>query len=220
MRTGKAGLSLLLLSIAGAAFGQTRYISDELIVPLRTGPSIRNAITRNLPAGTAVEIMEQQQDSGYSRVRLVDRDLDGWLETQYLSEQPIARDRLAAAERSLAAARTRTTELEAELAQVSAELDRTREELDAVRASSGALGEELRDVRRASADVLAIRSHNEELERGLRARESELEALRLENGALANRERQNWFVVGAAVLTGGIVLGLVLPSLRRRRREW
>ena len=70
------------------------------------------------------------------------------------------------------------------------------------------------------ADVLAIRSHNEELERGLRARESELEALRLENGALANRERQNWFVVGAAVLTGGIVLGLVLPSLRRRRREW
>ena len=220
MQAGKAGLILLLLSIAGTAFGQTRYISDQLIVPLRTGPSIRNAITRNLPAGTSVEILEQQEDSGYSRVRLTDRDMDGWLETQYLSEQPIARDRLAAAERSLAAARTRTTELEAELAEVTGELTRARQELGAARTSSGELNRELQDVRRASADVLAIRSRNEELERDLRARESEIEALRRENGALASRERQNWFVVGAAVLTGGIVLGLILPSLRRRRREW
>src|SRR5690606_5100025 len=144
MPSGKAGLgSLLWLSIVGTAYGQTRYISDQLIVPLRTGPSIRNAITRNLPAGTTVEVLERDEESGYSRVRLPDRGTEGWLETQYLVAEPIARDRLAAAERSLETARSRTAELEREVEGLTAELEAARAALDAARASSGDLREEL-----------------------------------------------------------------------------
>jgi len=41
------------------------------------------------------------------------------------------------------------------------------------------------------------------------------------NGALSSRSRQNWFIVGAGVLSGGIVIGLIAPSLRRKRRsDW
>jgi len=212
---------LLLLLAGAAAHGQTRYISDELIVPLRTGPSIRNAITRNLRAGTQVEVLEQEEESGYSRVRVTDRGTEGWLETQYLAAQPIARDRLAAAERDLQAARGRVAELEARVEQLTAQLERAMGELEAVVEARGELSEELEEVREASADVLAIRDENERLQSELRTNRLEVEQLKLENERLADRERQNWFVVGAAVLTGGIVIGLVLPSLRRRRRsDW
>src|SRR5690606_14225153 len=133
---------------------------DQLIVPLRTGPSIRNAITRNLPAGTTVEVLERDEESGYSRVRLPDRGTEGWLETQYLVAEPIARDRLAAAERSLETARSRTAELEREVEGLTAELEAARAALDAARASSGDLREELADVRSASANAIAIRDEN------------------------------------------------------------
>lgn len=218
-RAGLLGL-ILALSMAGTAFGQTRYISDELVVPLRSGPSIRNSITRNLRAGTAVEVLEQERESGYSRVRVPDRGTEGWLETQYLAPEPIARDRLVAVEQALETARSRAAELEGRVAALTGELERAQRQLEATRESSGELSEELEDVRAASANVLAIREENERLERDLARRAREIEALTAENSALANRERQNWFVVGASVLTGGIVLGLVLPSLRRRRREW
>ena len=43
----------------------------------------------------------------------------------------------------------------------------------------------------------------------------------MENAALGGRSSQNWFIVGAGVLFGGIVIGLIAPSLRRKRRsDW
>jgi SH3 domain protein len=57
----------------------------------------------------------------------------------------------------------------------------------------------------------------------LRRRVSELtaetEAAAIENSQLGSRSRQNWFVVGAAVLFAGIVIGLIAPTLRRTRRS-
>jgi SH3 domain protein len=53
------------------------------------------------------------------------------------------------------------------------------------------------------------------------ALEREVDELTANNARLAGRNNQNWFVVGAAVLLGGIVIGLVAPSLRRKRRsDW
>ncbi|HEY8521682.1 MAG TPA: TIGR04211 family SH3 domain-containing protein [Gammaproteobacteria bacterium] len=222
MPTNVVRLCLLsLLWIASAAQGQTRYVSDQLIVPLRTGPSIRNAITRNLPAGTAVEVLEQDEESGYSRVRLQGRDIEGWMESQYLTDEPIARDRLEAAERQLATAQGRVQQLEAELEVVRAELDTARTELEQAQAASGELARELQDVRQASANVLAIREEKEQLAQRLEERDLQVQSLTLANSALRQRERQSWFIIGAAVLFTGIVIGLVLPRLRRRRRsDW
>jgi SH3 domain protein len=38
---------------------------------------------------------------------------------------------------------------------------------------------------------------------------------------LSGRNNQSWFLVGAGVLFGGVVIGLIAPSLRRKRRsDW
>jgi SH3 domain protein len=36
---------------------------------------------------------------------------------------------------------------------------------------------------------------------------------------LKNSAVQRWFLIGAGVLLGGIVLGLILPHLRMRKRK-
>jgi SH3 domain protein len=176
---------------------------------------------RSLQAGEAVEVLEQNADEGYSRVRVLDEGTEGWILSRFLTGEPIARDKLAAAERNLTAARNRVAELEQQVAGLSGDLDRTQKELGDTRAVQGEVSAELADIRTASANVVEIREQNESLRQRLNEREQEVDRLTLENGVLVSRNNQNWFIVGAGVLLGGIVIGLIAPSLRRKRRsDW
>jgi SH3 domain protein len=214
-------LGLLVLAFELVAQGQTRYVSDRTIVELRRGPSTEYLILRNLEAGERVEVLEQNADAGYSLVRVADQGTEGWILTRFLTAEPIARERLVVAERSLAAARERVTALEAQTADLTRELAATKGDLDQTRTNHGTVSQELSDIRTAAANVVEIREQNSRLQQRLVQRDREVEELTAENARLAGRNNQNWFVVGAAVLLGGIVIGLVAPSLRRKRRsDW
>jgi SH3 domain protein len=213
-------VAVICMLFAAAAHGQTRYISDRLSVELRRGPSNEYLILRNLEAGSSVEVVEQNDD-GYSRVRLTGQDVEGWVLTRFLSTETSARDRLAVAERSLSNSRGRVTELEQQLAGLTSELGNTKTELERTRANHGQVNLELTSIKTAAANVVEIRDQNESLRQKLIDRERQVEQLTAENAALSGRNNQNWFIVGAGVLLGGIVLGLVAPSLRRKRRsDW
>jgi SH3 domain protein len=83
------------------------------------------------------------------------------------------------------------------------------------------LNTELVDVRSASANALTFRDQNESLRRRINEREQLVEELTRQNAELSSRATREWFVLGAGVLFAGTVLGLVLPSFRRKRRtDW
>jgi SH3 domain protein len=168
-----------------------------------------------------VQVLEQDQQSGWSRVRVVDQGNEGWILTRFLMDEPSARDRLAAAERDLEVARDRVAALEARSNELGASLGATRTELEETRTSHGTLSQELADLRTDAANVVEIRDQNTRLQQRLIEREREVADLTADNERLAGRNSQNWFIVGASVLLAGIVIGLVAPTLRRRRRsDW
>ena len=201
---------------AAAASAQTRYVSDELVITLRTGPSTQNAIIRNLTSGDSMQVLGTNDDGNYTRVRLPS-GTEGWVLTQYITPERVASDLLVEATSNLAAARERVSELEAQLASVSGDLSQTRQRLNETESANSRIGSELQDIREVSANALAIRERNESLLRRVNELSAELDRATMANSELASRSRQNWFVVGAAVLFGGVVIGLVAPSLRRRR---
>ena len=208
------------LLFAVAAHGQTRYVSDKLSVELRRGPSTEYLILRNLDSGAAVEVLEQNGE-GYSRVRVPDQGTEGWVLTRFLSTETSARDRLAVAERSLSNSRGRVTELEQQAAALTSEVSKTKTELEQTRANHGQVSQELASIKTAAANVVEIRDQNESLRQKLIDRERQVEQLTAENAALSGRSSQNSFIVGAGVLFGGIVIGLIAPSLRKKRRsDW
>jgi SH3 domain protein len=214
--------AVLSLLIAAAANAQTvRYISDELVVNLRTGQTNNHAIVRMLSAGTAVEVVDQNDESGYSHVRVRDRDLEGWVLTQYLTAQPIARDQLAAAERELVTANARIADLQMRLAALTEDAELVSHKLQQADARNAELAAELASVRSASANALSLRDQNQDMAQALELREQEIQRLQQENDTLSSGELKQWFLTGGGVLFGGILLGLVLPNIRRRRRsDW
>jgi SH3 domain protein len=125
------------------------------------------------------------------------------------------------AERNLTTARERVAALEGQNQQLERDLAATRNELDQAKASHGTVSRELADIRTASANVVQLRDDNTSLQQRLGQRDRQVEQLTADNARLSARNNQNWFVVGAAVLLGGIVIGLVAPTLRRKRRsDW
>ncbi|SRR5690606_588977 len=203
--------------VSAAAFGQTRYVSDNIPVMLRTGPSLEYRIIRQLSSGVRVEAL--REENGYTQVRVAGDGAEGWVETHYLQAEPIARERLAAAERNLTAARERVQELEAQVAALTEELTRTRDELETTKATNREISLELQDIRNASSNVLAVRDQNEQLRKRIAEAEERINRLAMENTELASDARQSWFLIGAGVLFGGILIGLVAPNFKRRKRS-
>ena len=196
-------------------------MTDRTIVELRRGPSTEYLILRNLEAGERVEVLEENEAQGYSRVRVADQGTEGWILTRFLTAEPIARERLGVAERNLTTARERVTTLETQNQQLASDLAATRTELEQAQANHGTASRELADIRTASANVVQLREDYTRTQQRLVQREREVEQLTADNARLAGRNSQNWFVVGAAVLLAGIVIGLVAPTLRRKKRsDW
>jgi SH3 domain protein len=208
-----------LLAATGQA--QTRYVTDRTNLEIRRGPTTEHAILRWLEPGNEVQVLEQDQQSGWSRVRVVDEGTEGWILTRFLMDEPAARDQLTAAQRNLAAARERVAALEAQARELGTNLGATRVELEQARSGHATASRELADLQTAAANVVEIRDQNTSLQQRLIESERAVEDLTAERSRLAGRNSQNWFIVGASVLLAGIVIGLVAPTLRRRRRsDW
>ncbi len=218
---GTVGAVILLsIGVASQAGAQTRYVTDELVITVRTGRSTQNAIIESLSTGDAVTVLEEDAASGYMRVR-TESGKEGWALTQYLVPAPVARDRLAVAERELGQARETIASLRAQVAELTEQLGSVTSRMQEAETAATSLNDELVDVRSVSANALTIRDQNESLRRRLNERDAQVEQLTTENAALAGRADREWFVLGAGVLVVGIVLGLIIPSLRRKRRtDW
>lgn len=215
------GFLFLALGITAQAEAETRYVTDRAQVELRRGPSTEYRILRYLEAGDRVEVLEQNEQQGFSRVKVGDQDTEGWVPTASLVAEPIARERLAVAERNLASARERVTTLESQNQALTRDLATARTELEQARTNHGTVSRELAELRTAAANVVEIRDDNTSLHERLGERDREVEQLTADNARLSARNNQNWFVVGAAVLLAGIVIGLIAPMLRRKRRsDW
>lgn len=210
---------LLVLALAASSVqAQTRYVSDRLEVTLRTGTTTQHAIVRMLPSGARVEVLQVDAASGYTRVRAAD-GVEGWVLTRYLMDQPAARDQLATAGGRVESLGTRVQELSAEVEVLVGERNALAVERDGLEAELAEVREELERIRRASASALELDKANRELRTLLTAAEQGGDVLRAEITELKRNTRRDWFLVGAGVLGLGILLGIILPRLRLRRRS-
>ncbi len=213
-------LGVALMMVVATAVGQTLYVSDQLVITVRTGPSTENSIISNLVSGDAVEVLQINAETGYTRVRLVS-GTEGWVLSRYLVASPVSQDRLIIAESDLAEAQVTVATLEGSVAMLAAELEVTGRRLEETETENASLTKELADLRAASENVLSIRDQNESLRRRLNERNEEAELLAIDNDLLRSRATRDWFVAGAGVLLAGIIVGLIAPGLRRRRRsQW
>jgi len=195
-------LTLFLLPLFAAA--ETRYV--ELEATLRRGPGTDFGITQMVRSGSPVEVLETNSAAGWTRIR-VSGGTVGWMLSRYLLENPASRQELVAAQQ-------RIEQLTRDNREVTGERNRLMGESDN-------LAEELARLKDLSTNALALEEANTRMDAAVARMEQEVAILKDENRLLAANVKRDWFLAGGGVLFLGLILGLVLPRMRwRRKRSW
>ena len=218
MKTIAKALLILLTLTSVVAVARTAYVTDEFKITLRAGESTSHRILRMLPTGSEVEVIEDDRETGYSRVRLAS-GLEGYALTRQLLNQPVARDRLAAAEAELSALKAAPGELRGRLATLTEEHETLQDEYQRLKQAKERVEKEFAALRQTATNAVRIADERNELLERVASLTREIEGVRQQNRELENKTAQDWFLIGAGVVVGGIILGLILPHLRVRRRK-
>ncbi|MEL7310171.1 MAG: TIGR04211 family SH3 domain-containing protein [Pseudomonadota bacterium] len=211
-------LSFFAITASAQESSERQYVTDIFEITMRRGPSTQNAIVRMLESGTPVEVLEQDSASGYSRVRLTTSDTEGYVLTRYLMRDPAARSQVADLQSRVASLRSESGDQGRELDDLRTSNATSQQRVRALEQENQRLSSALADLEQKASNVLAIDRENMTLRTTLQETEIELQGLQQSNADLRSQKALYGFVVGAGVLLLGIVLGLVLPGLRRRKR--
>ena len=195
-------LALAVLSTPAAQAEEMRYVSDMLYVQLRAGPSTEFRSLRVLPSGEHLVFIAEE--NGFTHVRTTD-NTEGWISSQYLTDEPIASERLRDALDEIET-------LKAQLAQ--SENDDTTVEPAAEMSAEDIENQRLDNIIQ---DSPLLSSTNREL--GIRNQQLELkiETLEAENEQLRKDKRNIYLLYGGGLVFVGIIAGLILPNLRGKR---
>ena len=210
-------LFVLILSLSVLA--DTAYVTDELTVPLRSGPSEQHRIIyAGLPAGTELTILLTDKEAGFTQIK-TKRGTEGWIRSDYLTKDPVARNLLSTsesrartAEQELRLKKLNLESLKAQLVDTEAQADKASNELISSK-------KELKEIRNISAQALEEHSKNQELKELNRRLRQEVDALLTQYKTTQSNQSRDFLVIGGGLLLVGVLLGVIIKS-RPRRSGW
>ncbi|MDX1811026.1 MAG: TIGR04211 family SH3 domain-containing protein [Gammaproteobacteria bacterium] len=213
-------LAFSLFTLSGYAVAEEyKYITDSFAITVRTGKGTSHKIIRSLKTGEKVEVLETDPE-GYTRIKM-DNDMEGWVLTRYLIDQPVARDQLAAAKNKIKTLNNELDDLKRNLSETSSNAKSLSKSSTSLKKDNERLEKELAHIKSISSNQLALNEENKELKEKLLSVKREIQEIQQENISLKDSSGRHWFLIGASVVVIGIVLGLILPNLRfRRRQSW
>ena len=217
-------LTAVLITTASQAVAQeTQYVSDMVLVPVRSGPSTEyRIVNRGLPSGTALLVYDQSDDGEWTEIE-TRGGTRGWISTQYLQKEPPAGLLINDLRLELEQVRGERDRLVSQLNQSSTEVTEADETIVDLTTTLESTQAELTEVKRVSAAVLDLDLMNQQLMAELESERSEADLLRLENVRLRERIANNQILDGALAVLLGVILALVAPRLwpkKKRQDGW
>jgi len=212
---------LLLTCLALPAIADTqRWVTDQLSTTLRAGPGQDSAELGQVRSGTLVNVLANDSASGFSRVSVNGRV--GWVPTEHLDDQPGGREQLAQARATIESLTDKGEPLQDKLLGLEQANIQLRHELTAANNRAAMLDADLSHLRSMSSDAVKRDESNQKLLARSQQLQNEIDILRAENERLADKSDREWFLNGAFAVAFGVLLALVIPRLKPRKRhsEW
>ena len=197
---------------------ETRYVTDQFEVMMRTGTSTSNKIIRVLPSGEAVTVLEEDLTSDYSLVETSDGKT-GYVLTRQLMKIPSARQRLAQLEERFAQQKARLDEQSSEISELKKLLNQEESDNSALTATLRASERELSEVRAAAQETLSILEQNKRLQTVVDQLRQEKTELSDNVAELTDSTRLDWFLKGGAVSLIAFIIGILVTRIRWKKQD-
>lgn len=194
-----AAMGVLLSASGQLAFAQSdsqAWVSDELSTYVRSGPTDGYRIVGTLNAGEQVDVLETS--GSYTRVRSNSGDTV-WVLSSELQQTPSARQQLP--------------ELQAQVEELTQELDGINDTWEQ-RVSSMTETLEVREQR-----IAELEARNHELDAESEQARRQVRALQARLDTQEEDLLMRYFMYGGGVAGAGLLVGLIVPHLPRRRKK-
>jgi len=233
-------LGLLVMGSPAVATsqGETRYVTDILILTLREGPGNEHKVIRTLRSDTPVHVLEESEES--VKVRTEDGQ-EGWVAKQYLTTDTPKPLIIAGLNKQLDALKTKVAELEeagrsaygkledekknqgSRIEELEKDLVRWKDEalsakqkLDGRIREHEAFLEESKNVAGLIAERDSLKATNEELASMNNDLKAQIDELQQDNERLVRNEIIYWFLAGSGVF----FLGLLIGKISRKKQRY
>jgi SH3 domain protein len=212
---------LLPLTSWNAAAEQTRWLSDQLPLDLRSGNSNRYRVIKMLEPGTKVRVLKVDKKAGFSQIKTEDGSR-GWVNNSYLMEEPSGREQLAEAQALIEQLTSENEPLKAQVIDLQAQAEQLSLQLEAATSSSREAQAELAHISEISSDAISLDRNNKKLMESNQLLQHEIDVLKGENTRLADGSNREWFINGVFAVGFGVLLALVIPRItpKRKHTEW
>ena len=206
------------------AYGQdTRYVSDRVLVPVRSGAgSDFRIVNSGLPSGTALMVFGESEDGKWAEIE-TRAGTRGWMPSQFLQAEPPASLLMNELKLEVEQLRSERDRVVSQLNQRSSAADEADDTILTLRSELEATTNELAEVKRVSAAALDLDALNQQLVAEVESERSDADLLRLENVRLRERIANNQILDGALAVLLGVILAVVAPRLwpsKKRQDGW
>jgi len=187
--------------ICNAQDNETLYVTDQFEITLHTSKDPNSKVITRLKSGEPVTILQEAGSDGYAKVSAPDNRI-GWVLESFLMKQPSGRDQYRV---------------------VKKEYDKLKAEFDQqVKQRTAELSKELEQTKRVAKKPLQVQEENERLKKALEQERNEFEVIKRENQEFKSIYKDRlWFITGAVIAIGSLVLGLVITRIPwRKRKSW
>ncbi|MCF8032063.1 MAG: TIGR04211 family SH3 domain-containing protein [Desulfarculaceae bacterium] len=210
MNARRVALWVLLACLVAApvAAQEVFYVTDQLRITVRSGPSLTNKVVAMAATGEQLTLLGQETD-GWALVRLPGGK-EGWVLTRFMTKERPARLRLAELDPA-------NKDMAHSLEQLHSDNRRLEGELSGTESKLADLTARYDKLQADAADVLALKKRHQKLKAQYEQQNKELKELVVENKSMKFSSNLKWFLAGAGVLVVGWLMGL---ALHRRKKRW
>lgn len=209
-----------LVLIVDTAQAATVYVTDNLNLALRSEENNRSKVLKLLPSGTPLAVIKENSTTGFSRVRLSD-GMEGYILTRNTMKELPNRLQLETVSKNMAALQSENTALKAELGTLRESITPGTPLEQSLATERDQLSRELNELKKASANIIQLKNERDELQERVVNAERDFQQIKLENQALKDTSKQDWFLYGGLLALFGVILGFVLPKIGwRRKSSW
>lgn len=195
----KLFLSIFAAGLSFQVCAAQRYVTNDLFIYLHSGPGKNYRIIGTVNAGESVNEIAYDKASNYAHIKLPNSDKDGWIKADQLTNTPSLNHRLAAANK----------DKEQAVEQLKALQQNTRKNTTEKKALIDQLQSQLSDEKKRTSK-LSERLAN------LVATNKKLTA---KLGNIEQDVQMQWLIKGGIVAGAGLLIGLIIPYLPRRRKH-
>ena len=211
------------LTLGSNSWAETsRYVTDDLTIPMRTGTTNSHKILKFLNSGTEVLIKELSEDGNHAWIMLADDNNKlGWVETKLLQDQPVAGDRIISINKKMSSIRKKNKALKNDLSKLKQqykELQQTNQQLESRKQDLMTTLTKLRD---SAAKPIETAEENVQLQKDITEQKQINEELLHKVAILSDENIKEWFLIGSGVAIGSLILGLLITRISwRKQGSW